>query len=232
MNDEAGSSLRLALQRSAQGFQALAHAAQTVAFGSVGAAPVVGNFQCADIVLTPQLHGASPRLRMAHDIGNGLAQGQSQHRLLRGRKRQLRQIGINRDARSLQRLARANQFGGQPFAAITADRFAYIRQRSPRSLFHIQHLLFGALRIAVHQLARQLGLQGDQRKSVSQQIVQVARDAFALGDFGQVLNLALCQLQLFLCAVRLRSEVIPRPTRMINNSIDPQKGNGAFVLYV
>ena len=54
MNDEAGSGLGLPLQRAADGLQALAHAAQAVAFGSVGAAAVVGDLQRAQLVVALQ----------------------------------------------------------------------------------------------------------------------------------------------------------------------------------
>ena len=49
MNDEAGSGFGLPLQRAANGLQAFAHAAQTVALGSVSAAAVVGDFQGAKL---------------------------------------------------------------------------------------------------------------------------------------------------------------------------------------
>ena len=77
MNNEAGSGLRLALQRAADGFQTLAHAAQAVAFGSVSAASVVGDFQGTEVILALQTNAALPRLRVPHNVGDGLAQRQS-----------------------------------------------------------------------------------------------------------------------------------------------------------
>ena len=126
---------------------------------------------------------------MAHDVGHGLTQRQRKHGFLRRAERKLGDFAVHGDARGLQRLARANQFGGESLAAISADGFAHVGQRGARGVLHVLHLLLGALRIAVHQLARQLGLQSDERQRVSQQIVQVAGDAFALGDLGQVLDL-------------------------------------------
>ena len=121
-----------------------------------------------------------------------------------------------------------NQLGGEPLAAITADGFAHVGQRGARSLFHIQHLLLGALRIAVHQLARQLGLQGDERQRVSQQIVQIARDAFALGDLGEMLNLLVSQPQLLIRhKLGIAPKWLPTPTRTVSSNIDPQKGSGS-----
>ena len=107
MNNQAGSGLRLALQRSTQSFQSLAHATQAVAFGSVGAAAVVGNFQRAEILLASQLDAALPRLRMAHHIGNGLAQGQRQNSFLCGRKRQLRQNSESTEMPAVSNVLRA-----------------------------------------------------------------------------------------------------------------------------
>ena len=73
MNDEAGSGLGLPLQRSADGFQALAHAAQAVAFGGVRTAAIVGNFQRAEIVLALQSDAAASSLRVPHDVRHRLA---------------------------------------------------------------------------------------------------------------------------------------------------------------
>ena len=102
--------------------------------------------------------------------------------------------------------AGAHQFGGESLAAISADGFTHIGQRGARSLLHVLHLLLGTLRIAVHQLARQLGLQRDERQRVSQQIVQVARDALALRDLGEMLDLVVRHAQFFRRAVRKRSD--------------------------
>ncbi len=64
--------------------------------------------------------------------------------------------------------------------------------------FHVLHLLLGALGIAVHQLARQFRLERDERKCVAKHVVHVARDALALGNFGEVLDFVVGESQLLL----------------------------------
>ena len=88
MDDEAGAGLGLPLQRTAQRFQALSHAAQAVTFGSIGAAAVVGDLKRAKIILLAQANTTLLRLSVAHDVGYGLAQRQSEHLLLRRAQRQ------------------------------------------------------------------------------------------------------------------------------------------------
>src|SRR5271165_5718326 len=76
MNDESGSGLGLALERAADGLQPLAHAAQTVALGSVGAATVVGDLQHALCLVATEADAAPLRLGVAHDVGYGFPQRQ------------------------------------------------------------------------------------------------------------------------------------------------------------
>ena len=104
---------------------------------------------------------------MPHYVGDGFAQSQRQHCFLGRSQRQFSDIGIHRNARSLQSLARPYQLRSQPFAAITADGFAHIGQGRTRGVLHIQHFLFGALRIAVHKFARQFRFQRDERQRVA-----------------------------------------------------------------
>src|SRR5271157_5042740 len=80
-----------------------------------------------------------------------------------------------------------------------ASRTSASASREVRSTSCISCL--ATLRITIHQLARQFRLQGNERKRVSQQIVQVASDALALRDLGQVLDLILGALKFFCCTV-------------------------------
>ena len=73
MNNEAGSGRGLALQRAADGLQALAHAAQPVAFGSVSAASVVGDFQRAKLLVATEPDTAALRLGVPDDVGYGFS---------------------------------------------------------------------------------------------------------------------------------------------------------------
>ncbi len=132
MNNEAGSGFRPALQRTADGFQAFAHAAQAVAFRSVGAAAVVGDFERAQLFVAGQADGTLLRLRVAHHVGHGFAQRQRQHRLLCRAERNGGSFTVHSDSSSLQGLACPDEFGGKPLTAVSADGFAHIGQRSAR----------------------------------------------------------------------------------------------------
>ena len=48
--------------------------AQTIAFGSIGAVAVIGNFQRAAIIFSLQSDAASLRLRVPNDVGHRLPQ--------------------------------------------------------------------------------------------------------------------------------------------------------------
>ena len=66
-------------ERAAEGFQALAHAAQSVAFRTVGAASVVGDFERAQRLIALQGDVATAGFSVTNDVGDSLAQGQRQH---------------------------------------------------------------------------------------------------------------------------------------------------------
>ena len=142
------------------------------------------------------------------DVGHGFANRQGENGLLCRAEGNSGSFAVHGDASGFQRAAGLQEFGSESLTAISANGFAHVGQRGTRSMLHVLHLLLGALRIAVHQLARELGLQGDERQGVSQQIVQVARNAFALGNLGQVLDFVLGALQLFPCTVSQRSVMV------------------------
>src|SRR5664280_3285813 len=191
MNHQAGSGGGLALQRAADRLQPLAHATQTVALRTVGAASVVGNLQGAQLFVTSEADTAGLRLGVAHHVGHGFTQRHGKHGFLRRADRNFRGFAVHGDARGFKRLAGAEEFGGESLTTISADGFAHVGQRGARSVLYVLHFLLGTLRIAVHQLARQLRLQGNERPRVSQQVVQVARNAFPLGNFGEMFDFVL-----------------------------------------
>src|ERR1035438_775934 len=208
MNHQAGARGGLALQRAADRLQPLAHAAQAVALRTIGAASVIGDLQGAKLFVASQADAAGLRLSVAHHVGHSFTKRQGKHGFLRRAQGDLRSFAVHGDARGFQRLAGAQEFGGESLAAISADGFAHIGQRGARSVLDVLHFLLGPLRVAVHQLARQLRLQGYERQRVSQQIVQVARNAFPLGNFGEMFDFVLRELQLLRRAVRDRPEVV------------------------
>ena len=70
MNDEASTGFGPALEGAAYGFQALAHAAQAVTFRSMGAATVIGNFQCAGLLVPRKADTAALRLCVPDNVGH------------------------------------------------------------------------------------------------------------------------------------------------------------------
>src|SRR5664279_1104709 len=209
MNHQARAGGCMALERAADRLQPLAHAAQTVALRTLSAASVVGNLQGAQLFVTSEADAACLRLGVAHHVGHRFTKRQGKHGFLRRAERNFRGFAVHGDARGLQRLAGAEEFGGQSLTTISADGFAYVGQRGARSVLNILHFLLGTLRIAVHQLARQFGFQRDQRQRVSQQIVEVSSNAFPLGNLGEMFDLVLRELQFGFRTVRDRSEMVP-----------------------
>src|ERR1019366_3704724 len=197
MNHQAGAGGGLALQRAADRLQPFAHAAQAVALRTIGAASVIGDLQGGKLFIACQADAARLRLGVAHHVGYGFTKRQGKHGFLGRAQGNLRGFAVHGDARGFERLAGAEEFGGESLATISADGFAHVGQRGARSVLDVLHFLLGTLRVAVHQLARQLRLQGYERQRVSQQIVEVARDAFALGDLGQMCDLVLRKLKFF-----------------------------------
>src|SRR5271166_5658298 len=102
MNNEAGSGFAPPLERAADGLQALAHAAQAVAFGSISATAVVGDFQGADFLVAAEAHAATLCLGMANDVGHRFAQREGKHSLLRRAEGNFRGVAIHSDAGSFQ----------------------------------------------------------------------------------------------------------------------------------
>src|SRR5271167_5084152 len=95
MNDEAGPGCGLTLQRAADGLQALAHAAQPVAFRTVGAAAVVGDFQRAQLLVATEPHTATLSLGVPDDVSHSFAKRKSQYCLLRRTERNSGGVAIH-----------------------------------------------------------------------------------------------------------------------------------------
>src|SRR5271165_4886513 len=141
MNNKAGSGFGAPLERAADSLQALAHAAQAVAFGSVSAAAVVGNLQGTKLLVAAEPHAATLRLCMADDVGHSFAKCQGQHGFLRRTQRNSGGVAVHGNSCGLQGLPGANELGSEPLTAVSADGLAHVGQSGARSLLHVLHLL-------------------------------------------------------------------------------------------
>ncbi len=94
-----------------------------------------------------------------------------------------------RHAGGLQSAARGFHLGGKSARTVPDNRLAHFSKRRARDAFDVGNLGCGALAIArfitLDQPVGEFSLQHDHRKSVSQNVVQVARDAFALSNRGE-----------------------------------------------
>ena len=90
---------------------------------------------------------------------------------------------------------RARQLVGER-RAIAANRLAHFFERETRHALDVANLFHRARRIALGELRRQLRLEHDQRQRVPEHVVQIARDALALGDGGEMLDLCVRRVEL------------------------------------
>ena len=92
-------------------------------------------------------------------------------------------------------MLRARDFRRQTFGAIAADGLPHLAQSLAGDVFHFADFMTGARRIAIHQLAGQLGFEDDNGERVSEDVVEIARDALALGELGEVKNLLVGEVE-------------------------------------
>ncbi len=130
-------------------------------------------------------------MSVSHDVRNGFAEGKSENALLNCVELQRLALAIERDAGSAQRRARAFELFFEGLCAITEDGLLHISQRLTGDVLHIEH--FGprapAILVLRELAARQLGFQRDERQGVTQHVMQVARDALALSDLREPIDL-------------------------------------------
>jgi len=188
---EVGSIRGFTLKSSAQGFDALAHSAQPIAFYRRTAAPVV-----------PEFPGGNTRW-MASDANSQLrAWGVPGPRLVTASRttrattlswaevsRTCLDSDLTETPAVFQGGLRALDFRLQAMKTVTADRASDFSQGGARSLLDLCHLGFwrvsGSRSIS---FSGKLGLQDNDRERVSEHIVQIAGNAFAFRNFGKMLN--------------------------------------------
>ncbi len=149
----------------------------------------------------PQYNVTATGIGVTYNVGDRLAQGEGQHRLLLRAQRHGVSITLDGNTSGFQCGARAGQLGEDAVAAISADGLTHISQRSAGGVFDIQHLLLGTLRIAVHQFARQFGLEGNERQGMSEHVVQVAGNSLPFGNLSEMFDFVVSDSKLELRAV-------------------------------
>ena len=158
--------------------------------------PVVLDAQPDPWTVAFEPHLASARAGVADHVGDTFAQRQREHALGRGREEKARHVVVERHAGSLQRELGVDDLALQALAAVTAHGDPHLRQGVAGDPFDVAHLLLGTGGVTLRQPCRQFRLQRDGRQRVAEQVVQVARDALALGDRRQMLDLVLRHAEL------------------------------------
>ena len=77
------------------------------------------------------------------------------------------------------------ELGVEPGAVVAADRLAHLAQRVARDGLDVGHVGRSRLGVVGQALARELGLERDDRERMAEQVVQVAGEALALVGDGQ-----------------------------------------------
>ena len=151
--------------------------------------------QAYPTVLASQSRPALTGGCMANDVGDRFSQAHRQYRfLLRGSVEHVSVDG-EADATGLAREPGVGQLGIQICPPEPGHGLAYLAQRTARDTLHLADLLPGAAVPPRCKFRGELGLDGDQRQCVTEQVVEVACDPFALGDGRKPAHLGLRDLQ-------------------------------------
>ena len=137
---EFGAGLRAAVERAAEYFDALAHAAQSVAFVLRAAAAVVFDLEPARTVALFQTQRASASMGVAHYVGDGFPDSHRQHAFLERGKLYAGGLAFYGDARGFERGPGLREFGRQSLRAVAADGVANFRQCLAGNLFDLADL--------------------------------------------------------------------------------------------
>ena len=173
----------IATNASAAGFDALAHTCQPVAVAGRTADAVIDDLQPIGIGIVAQQHAHVLRARMAYDVGHRLAQGQREHRFGDGFHPHAGDVGLDGDTRVLEKRPRAFDLGCDAGVPIAGHRSPKLAQRFARDAFDFVDLRCRTYRIAIGEFRSELALDRDQRERMAENVVQVARDSLAFGDF-------------------------------------------------
>src|SRR5579863_9603292 len=117
-------------------------------------------------------------------------------------------MALEAHSRRVERSPRARDFREEPVGAIPSDGFPNLGERLATDLLDLADLTARTLDVAADELAGELGFEHDDRESVSEDIVQIARDALTLRDFRQMLDLILGETEALVGTNALRREQV------------------------
>ncbi|RIH76340.1 hypothetical protein Mterra_03888 [Calidithermus terrae] len=126
---------------------------------------------------------------MADHVGHRLAQRHADHGLLGGGEGEGLGVVLEADPGGAQGQPGPGELALQAPRLVALHRLAHLGGGLAADPLDLAHLAGGSSRVALGELGGELGLEGDDREGVAQQVVQVAGDALALGDGRQALVL-------------------------------------------
>src|SRR5215469_8782800 len=144
------------LEPPAEGFDALAHAADSVAFALDGAAPVVLHAQNRPAIVRRHLESTAGGAGVAENVGDGFAQDERQNRLLHRLQAHASLMVVEHYSRRVQRTAGTRDFREEAVGAIPSDGFPNLGERLACDLLDFADLMARSLRVAFYELAREL----------------------------------------------------------------------------
>ncbi len=132
---------------------------------------------------------------MAYYVGYGFAQNERHYGLF-GRI-QCRGLFFADEsyARRIERAVGALDLRREPFGAIAPDSLADFAEGFARNLLDVGNLRGGAPGVGREEASGELRFQDDDGKRVAEHIVEIAGDALALGDLGQLLDFLMRELR-------------------------------------
>ena len=155
-------------------------------------------------------HATVRGLGVTDDIGYRFTNGEAEHGFFCRVQLRQRSFAGQRYTCCLQRVAGEFHLGGEALGAIASDCFAHFAEGGSRGLFDIGDLLGCALWIAFDQASGEFGLEHDDGESVTEDVMQIAGDAFAFGDGGELLDLFVGHAKLCVGALLPGDEDIAR----------------------
>jgi hypothetical protein len=136
-------------ETAADGLDALAHAAEAVAFLEFWVGPVVGDEQGVEAVGgCGEAHAAVGGLGVTHDVGYCFADGEAEYGLFCGVELGHGSFAGQDYACCVEGAAGELHLRGQTLRAIASDRFAYFAEGGARGFFDVGDFCGGALRVA------------------------------------------------------------------------------------
>ncbi len=147
-----------------------------------------------------EAHEAGGGAGVANDVGDGFADGEREYGLFGGAELERgwleRGVEVEGDAGGAEGAASEVELGGEAFGAVADDGAADLGEGFAGGGFDVGDLgsggaCVGRVRSLLEEAAGELGFEDDDGEGVAEDVVHVARDAFALGEGGEALDLVL-----------------------------------------